>query len=82
MISLLLSCQQLGASHKSKILLFEPGSAPNMGVKIVDHKGEPVEHGRKRLSTGVRIHYYTAGKGPALLLEHGVWVTLSTDRSN
>lgn len=53
-----------------------------MGVKIVDHKGEPVEHGRKRLSTGVRIHYYTAGKGPALLLEHGVWVTLSTDRSN
>jgi pimeloyl-ACP methyl ester carboxylesterase len=43
-----------------------------MGLTIVDHKGEPVVHGRKRLSTGVRLHYYTAGTGPALLLQHGI----------
>jgi hypothetical protein len=43
-----------------------------MGLKILDHAGKPVEHGRVRLSTGVRLHYYTAGSGPALLLQHGV----------
>ncbi|KAK5048275.1 hypothetical protein LTR84_005945 [Exophiala bonariae] len=43
-----------------------------MAVKILDHDGREVEHGRKRLSTGVRLHYYTAGSGPALLLQHGI----------
>lgn len=43
-----------------------------MGVAILDHQKTPVEHGRKRLCTGVRLHYYTAGKGPALLLQHGI----------
>lgn len=43
-----------------------------MGVPILDHAKNPVEHGRTRLSTGVRLHYYTAGSGPALLLQHGV----------
>jgi hypothetical protein len=42
-----------------------------MGFKILDHKA-PVTHGRMRLSTGVRLHYYTAGSGPALMLQHGV----------
>lgn len=43
-----------------------------MGLTILDHKQQPVRHGRKRLSTGVRLHYYTAGTGPALLLQHGI----------
>jgi hypothetical protein len=43
-----------------------------MGVNIVDHEGAVVEHGRQRLDNGVRLHYYTAGSGPALLLQHGV----------
>ena len=43
-----------------------------MGVKILDHSGNAVVHGRQRLDTGVRLHYYTAGSGPALLLQHGV----------
>ena len=44
----------------------------SMGLTILDHKQEPVKHGRMRLSTGVRLHYYTAGTGPALLLQHGI----------
>lgn len=44
----------------------------DMGLTILDHEGRPVVHGRTRLSTGVRLHYYTAGSGPALLLQHGV----------
>ncbi|KAJ5609964.1 hypothetical protein N7510_006683 [Penicillium lagena] len=43
-----------------------------MGITILDHAKNPVEHGRIRLPTGVRIHYYTAGSGPALLLQHGI----------
>jgi pimeloyl-ACP methyl ester carboxylesterase len=43
-----------------------------MGLKIVEHSGNPVTHGRHRLENGVRLHYYTAGSGPALLLQHGV----------
>jgi len=43
-----------------------------MGLKIVDHTGSVVTHGRQRLDNGVRLHYYTAGSGPALLLQHGV----------
>lgn len=43
-----------------------------MGLTIRDHNGKPVTHGRQRLSTGVRLHYYTAGSGPALMLQHGV----------
>ena len=43
-----------------------------MGKKILDHNGNEVEHGRRRLSTGVKIHYYTAGTGPPVLLQHGV----------
>jgi pimeloyl-ACP methyl ester carboxylesterase len=43
-----------------------------MGIKILDHAKNPVIHGRKRLSTGVRLHFYTAGSGPALLLQHGI----------
>ena len=43
-----------------------------MGLTILDHQQQPVKHGRTRLSTGVRLHYYTAGTGPALLLQHGI----------
>lgn len=43
-----------------------------MGLKIIDHTGSAVTHGRHRLENGVRLHYYTAGSGPALLLQHGV----------
>lgn len=43
-----------------------------MGLKILEHNGATVTHGRQRLNTGVRLHYYTAGEGPALLLQHGV----------
>ncbi|KAK4687556.1 hypothetical protein P7C73_g2566, partial [Tremellales sp. Uapishka_1] len=43
-----------------------------MGLKIVEHSGESVTHGRHRLENGVRLHFYTAGSGPALLLQHGV----------
>lgn len=46
-----------------------------MGLKIVDHTGRTVVHGRLRLDNGVRLHYYTAGSGPALLLQHGVCFT-------
>lgn len=43
-----------------------------MGLTIRDHNDNPVTHGRQRLSTGVRLQYYTAGSGPALMLQHGV----------
>ncbi|KAJ9612481.1 hypothetical protein H2200_004078 [Cladophialophora chaetospira] len=43
-----------------------------MGLTILDHQQNPVKHGRLRLSTGVRLHYYTAGNGPAVLLQHGI----------
>ncbi|MCJ1367536.1 hypothetical protein MMC16_006670 [Acarospora aff. strigata] len=43
-----------------------------MGVKILNHDKTLVTHGRMRFSTGVRLHYYTAGSGPALMLQHGV----------
>lgn len=43
-----------------------------MGLSILDHEQKPVRHGRLRLSTGVRLHYYTAGDGPAVLLQHGI----------
>ena len=43
-----------------------------MGLSIFDHEQKPVQHGRMRLSTGVRLHYYTAGTGPAVLLQHGI----------
>ncbi|KAK5134192.1 hypothetical protein LTR08_006852 [Meristemomyces frigidus] len=35
-----------------------------------DHTGHPVHHGRLRLN-GIRLHYITAGSGPALLLLYG-----------
>ena len=35
-----------------------------------DHQGKPVTHGRARVN-GIRMHYTTAGQGPALLLLHG-----------
>ncbi|KAF4551366.1 Alpha/beta hydrolase fold-containing protein 22 [Elsinoe fawcettii] len=35
-----------------------------------DHNGDPVTHGRARVN-GIRMHYITAGSGPALLLLHG-----------
>ena len=35
-----------------------------------DHTGAPVTHGRARVN-GIRMHYITAGRGPALLLLHG-----------
>ncbi|WP_062223580.1 alpha/beta hydrolase [Aureimonas sp. D3] len=38
--------------------------------KIYDHLGNPVKHGRARVN-GIRMHYVTAGQGPALLLMHG-----------
>ena len=34
-----------------------------------DHAGKPVKHGRAR-EDGIRLHYITAGTGPALLLFH------------
>ncbi len=55
--------------------------SPSMGLTIRDHNGKPVTHGRQRLSTGVRLHYYTAGSGPALMLQHGVRPTPSSSSS-
>lgn len=43
-----------------------------MGVRILDHHGAVVTPGRERLANGVRLHYYTSGSGPALVLQHGV----------
>ncbi|UPG94554.1 alpha/beta fold hydrolase [Luteibacter aegosomatissinici] len=39
-------------------------------AEIYDHNGEPVTHGRAWVN-GIRMHYVTAGHGPALLLLHG-----------
>lgn len=39
-------------------------------AETYDHTGKPVKHGRMRVN-GIRMHYITAGKGPALLLLHG-----------
>ena len=38
--------------------------------EVYDHAGNAVRHGRARLNS-IRMHYYTAGSGPALLLVHG-----------
>ncbi|GAA3237794.1 alpha/beta fold hydrolase [Pseudonocardia petroleophila] len=40
-------------------------------LDIFDHAGTPVTHGRRTVN-GVRLHYVTAGSGPALVLLHGV----------
>ncbi|MFG1636411.1 alpha/beta fold hydrolase [Pseudonocardia alni] len=40
-------------------------------LDVTDHAGTPVTHGRKTVN-GVRLHYVTAGSGPALVLLHGV----------
>lgn len=39
-------------------------------TEIHDHEGRPVTHGRAHVN-GIRMHYVTAGSGPALLLLHG-----------
>ena len=39
-------------------------------AETFDHTGKPVSHGRRRVN-GIRMHYITAGSGPALLLLHG-----------
>lgn len=39
-------------------------------AETFDHTGAPVKHGRTRVN-GIRLHYITAGTGPALLLLHG-----------
>ncbi|KAK4561458.1 hypothetical protein LTR86_004776 [Recurvomyces mirabilis] len=39
-------------------------------AETYDHNGAPVKHGRMRVN-GIRMHYITAGSGPALLLLHG-----------
>jgi pimeloyl-ACP methyl ester carboxylesterase len=39
-------------------------------MRITDHQGLPVRHARARVN-GIRVHYVTAGAGPALLLVHG-----------
>ena len=38
--------------------------------EVYDHTGNAVRHGRVRLNK-IRMHYYTAGSGPPLLLVHG-----------
>ena len=44
-----------------------------MGLEILDHSGKRVVHGRKTVNNNsVRLHYYTAGSGPVVLLLHGV----------
>ena len=37
---------------------------------MFEHTDLPASHGRVRVN-GVRLHYATAGTGPALLLVHG-----------
>nr|POF22387.1 soluble epoxide hydrolase [Quercus suber] len=39
-------------------------------AETYDHSNTPVKHGRARVN-GIRMHYITAGTGPALLLLHG-----------
>lgn len=39
-------------------------------MKMYDHKGNPVKHGRARVN-GIIMHYVTAGEGEPLLLLHG-----------
>ncbi|KAF7192165.1 Soluble epoxide hydrolase [Pseudocercospora fuligena] len=39
-------------------------------AETFDHNNKPVTHGRRRVN-GIRMHYITAGTGPALLLLHG-----------
>jgi pimeloyl-ACP methyl ester carboxylesterase len=39
-------------------------------AETYDHLNNPVTHGRARVN-GIRLHYITAGSGPALLLLHG-----------
>lgn len=39
-------------------------------AETYDHTGAPVKHGRNRIN-GIRMHFITAGSGPALLLLHG-----------
>ena len=39
-------------------------------AETYDHAGKAVQHGRRRVN-GIRMHYITAGSGPALLLLHG-----------
>lgn len=38
--------------------------------EVYDHTGAAVRHGRARLNM-IRMHYYTTGSGPPLLLVHG-----------
>ncbi len=40
-------------------------------LEVTDHAGAPVAHARTTVN-GVRLHYVTAGSGPALVLLHGV----------
>lgn len=42
--------------------------------EMYDHNQRPVTHGRARVN-GIRMHYTTAGTGPALLLIHGMPTT-------
>ncbi|EMC93857.1 hypothetical protein BAUCODRAFT_124609 [Baudoinia panamericana UAMH 10762] len=39
-------------------------------AETYDHASQPVHHGRLRIN-GIRMHYITAGSGPALVLLHG-----------
>src|ERR1700753_1290003 len=39
-------------------------------AETYDHTGKAVKHGRLRVN-GIRMHYITAGSGPAILLLHG-----------
>ena len=47
-------------------------------VEIFDHAGRPATHGRARVN-GIRMHYVTAGSGPALLLYQSSAPKFSSD---
>ncbi|KAF2017822.1 soluble epoxide hydrolase [Aaosphaeria arxii CBS 175.79] len=47
-----------------------PPASTNGSTLVYDHTGAAVRHGRARINQ-IRMHYYTAGSGPALLLIHG-----------